>query len=73
MLRPACQDLLWQIGQQGWRLSNFNGPHCSANGEEILRIDNFLVSKKLGPGTIGGITEIVVQLTCSIPSAGRPG
>ncbi len=73
MFRPAHQDLVWQIGQQGWRISNVNGPHCTANGGEILRIDNFLVSKKLGPGTIRGITEIVGQLTCSIPSAGGLG
>ncbi len=73
MLRPACQDLVRQIGQKWWRLSNFNGPDCTANGGEILRIDNFLMSKKLGPGTIGGITEIVGQFTCSISSAGSPG
>ena len=67
---PACQDLLREIGLEGWRLTDVDGPQCTANGEEILRIGNFFMAEKLGPGAVGGIAEIVGQLTGSIPSAG---
>ena len=67
---PACQDLLREIGLEGWRLTDVDGPQCTANGEKILWIGNFLMAEKLGPGAVGGIAEIVGQLTGSIPSAG---
>ena len=68
--RPAHQDLLREIGLNGWRFADFNRPQCTANGEKVLRIGDFLMPEKLGPGTIGGIAEIVGQFTVSIPSTG---
>ena len=67
--RPARQDLLREIGLNGWRLADFNRPQCTANGEKVLRIGNLLMPEKLGPGTIGGIAEVVGQFTGGIPSA----
>ena len=67
---PARQDLLREIGLEGWRFADVDGPQCTANGEKILRIGNFLMAEKLGPGAVGGIAEIVGQFTGSIPSAG---
>ena len=68
---PACQDLLREIGLEGWRLTDVDGPQCTANREKILRIGDFLMAEKLGPGAVRGIAEIVGQFTGSIPSAGR--
>ena len=59
-----------EIGLEGWRLTDVDDPQCTANGEKVLRIGDFLMAEKLGPGAVGGIAEIVGQLTGSIPSAG---
>ena len=66
---PACQDLLREIGLEGWRLTDVDGPQGTTNREKILRIGNFLMAEKLGPGAVGGIAEIVGQFAGSIPSA----
>ena len=67
----ARQDLMREIGLQRWWLADVDGPQRTANGGQILWVGNFLMPEKLGPGTVGGITEIVGQLTDSISSASR--
>ena len=66
---PAHLDLLREIGLEGWRFADVDGPQCTANGEKILRIGNFLMPEKLSPGAVGGIAEIVGQFAGGIPSA----
>ena len=56
-------------GLEGWRLTDVDGPQGTTNREKILRIGNFLMAEKLGPGAVGGIAEIVGQFAGSIPSA----
>ena len=67
----AWQDLLSEIGLEGWRLADVDGPQCAVNGEKILRIGNLLVAEKLGPSTVMSIAELAGRFTGSIPSACR--
>ena len=70
MFWAACEDLLMEVGLEGWRLADVDGPQCTTSGKKIVRIGNLLMAEKLGPGTVGSIAEIVGQLAGSIPSAG---
>ena len=52
------------------RFSDVDGPHCTTDRVNILWIVDFLMTKELGPSTVGSITEVVCQLALCIPTTG---
>ena len=56
----STEQLLWRrFSLHRWRLADLNGPNRPADGQEILRILDFLMTQKLGPGAIRGIAKVM--------------
>ena len=68
-VRPADQCFDRQVRSMRRGFADVDRPEGAADGGEILRVANFLVSKKLRPGTVGRVAEVVGQLARRVPPA----
>ena len=69
-LQPTRHRRLRQGGSKRRHFSDVYGPKRPANGGEVLGIADLLMAEELGPGSVGGIAEIVGQLAGGVPSPG---
>ena len=52
-----------------WDFADVDRPEGSADGGEILGVANFLVSKKLRPGIVWRVAELVGEIAWCVPPA----
>ncbi len=53
--RTSAQDFLGAGGLDFRNLTNVHRPHSAANGDDVLRVVDFLMAKELGPGSVGSV------------------
>ena len=57
-----------QIREASGLVADVHRPQCPANRQQVLRIEDLLVTQELGPRPVRRIREIVCQLARGVPS-----
>ena len=69
-VRSAGQCVARQVRSMRRDFADIDRPEGAADGREFLRVADFLVSKKLCPGAVRRVAEVVCQLARRVPPAG---
>ena len=69
---PApAKEFLGVVGLDFWNLPKVHRPHCAANGDEVLRVVDLLMTKELSPGSVGSVAQVMGPIAPLVPTPCR--